>query len=132
LTGELVIDASACVPLLIAGRLPDELAGQTIVGPPLLWSEATSALNELVWRGILADGEARVALQRFNELTIEPRQPSTLYEDALVIARSLGWAKTYDAEYVALAQILGASLLTLDARLRRGADRLVTFYSLQE
>jgi hypothetical protein len=29
-----------------------------------------------------------------------------------------GWAKTYDAEYVALAK------LTVDRRLRRGADRL--------
>jgi predicted nucleic acid-binding protein len=36
----------------------------------------------------------------------------------------LGWAKTYDAEYVALARLLGCRLVTLDARLRRGADRL--------
>ena len=32
--------------------------------------------------------------------------------------------RTYDAEYVALAKILGCRLVTLDARLRRGADRL--------
>jgi predicted nucleic acid-binding protein len=36
----------------------------------------------------------------------------------------MGWAKTYDAEYVALARLLGCRLVTLDARLRRGADRL--------
>jgi predicted nucleic acid-binding protein len=36
----------------------------------------------------------------------------------------MGWAKTYDAEYVALARLLGARVVTLDARLRRGADRL--------
>ena len=36
----------------------------------------------------------------------------------------LGWAKTYDAEYVALASLLGCRLVTVDGRLRRGADRL--------
>jgi len=37
----------------------------------------------------------------------------------------LGWAKTYDAEYVALARTLECSLLTTDRRLQRGAERIV-------
>lgn len=32
--------------------------------------------------------------------------------------------RTYDAEYLALARLLGCRLVTLDGRLRRGADRL--------
>jgi predicted nucleic acid-binding protein len=40
------------------------------------------------------------------------------------VAEEFGWAKTYDAEYVALAKIEGCRLVTLDGRLRRGADRL--------
>jgi hypothetical protein len=40
------------------------------------------------------------------------------------IADELGWAKTYDAEYLALAGVLGCRLVTLDLRLRRGAERL--------
>jgi predicted nucleic acid-binding protein len=36
----------------------------------------------------------------------------------------MGWGRTYDAEYVALATLLGCRLVTLDTRLRRGADRL--------
>jgi predicted nucleic acid-binding protein len=36
----------------------------------------------------------------------------------------LGWASTYDAEYVALAKISDCRLVTVDGRLRRGADRL--------
>jgi predicted nucleic acid-binding protein len=33
-------------------------------------------------------------------------------------------AKTYDAEYVALAGLLRCRLVTIDGRLRRGAGRL--------
>jgi predicted nucleic acid-binding protein len=40
------------------------------------------------------------------------------------LADELGWAKTYYAEYVGLAKLLGCRLVTLDARLRRGTDRL--------
>ena len=39
-------------------------------------------------------------------------------------ADEMGWARTYDAEYVALARLLDCRLVTLDSRLRRGADRL--------
>jgi len=35
-----------------------------------------------------------------------------------------GWAKTYDAQYVALARILACRLVTLDGRLRCGTERL--------
>lgn len=40
------------------------------------------------------------------------------------IARDLGWARTYDAEFVALAQLLDCRLVTLDERLIRGSSRL--------
>jgi predicted nucleic acid-binding protein len=44
---------------------------------------------------------------------------------AWVVADELGWARTYDAEYVALARSLECRLVTLDERLRRGAGRVV-------
>jgi len=44
---------------------------------------------------------------------------------SLELARSLGWAKTYDAEYIAVAQALACPLLTIDARLARGAGHVV-------
>lgn len=52
-----------------------------------------------------------------------PTGPAGLYTRAYAIASELGWAKTYDAEYLALAALLGGRVLTTDARLRRGADR---------
>ena len=44
--------------------------------------------------------------------------------EAWQVSNELGWAKTYDAEYVALARLLNCRLITLDARLRRTAGRV--------
>jgi hypothetical protein len=41
------------------------------------------------------------------------------------VADALGWAKTCDAEYVDLARLLRCRLVSIDARLPRGASRLV-------
>lgn len=49
---------------------------------------------------------------------------SELGADAWKIADEFGWGRTYDAEYVALARLLDCRLVTLDAHLRRGTDRL--------
>ena len=48
------------------------------------------------------------------------------------MARQLGWAKTFDAEYVALALLVQGRLLTRDRRLRRGASRLVIVVGPEE
>ena len=48
------------------------------------------------------------------------------------MADELGWARTYDAEYVALARLLDCRVVTADERLRRGADRLGFVVTVQE
>jgi predicted nucleic acid-binding protein len=55
---------------------------------------------------------------------VESRAPAKLGPTAWRIADELGWAKTYDAEYVAVAQLLGCRVVTLDGRMLRGAARL--------
>lgn len=52
---------------------------------------------------------------------IEPRRPAGLRERAWQIADRMGWAKTYDAEYCALAELLGCEIITGDRRLRAAA-----------
>lgn len=120
-----MIDASVVLYLISAGRLAD-LEPYHPVGPPLLWSEVTSVLRRAAWRGVITDVTASASLDTFLSSAVESLVPGDLYPAATRIAASLGWAKTYDAEYLALAQILEASLLTRDARLKRGAAHLVS------
>lgn len=66
----------------------------------------------------------RSAFERLADAPVSSRAPAVLGREAWRVADELGWAKTYDAEYVALAQLLGTRLLTLDARLARATQRL--------
>jgi len=100
------------------------LADDNLVAPSLMWSEARSALHEVAWRGDLSRSDALAAFRRLETAPVALSAPDELGEEAWRLADELGWAKTYDAEYLALAGILGCRLVTLDARLRRGADRL--------
>lgn len=120
----LVLDASVVVADSFSATRLRRLGDDRLVAPPLMWSEARSALHELAWRGQIADEDAEVARRNLDTCPVERRDPDELGAEAWRIADELGWAKTYDAEYVALARLLGCRLVTLDARLRRGADRL--------
>lgn len=109
-----------------AAELPDWSRDVELIAPHLLWSEALSVLRESVWRGVVPAAEAERVRVRLSTLPITAQAPSDLRDRAWSVAVRLGWAKTYDAEYVALAEIEETRLLTLDARLQRGAARLVT------
>jgi predicted nucleic acid-binding protein len=121
----LVVDASLMVEWCIDVEedLAELVPGERCA-PALMWSEARSALHEWVWRGRLSADRADRARSRLNDADVELRAHPGLADEAWRIADALGWAKTYDAEYVALASLLGCRLVTVDARLRRGADRL--------
>jgi predicted nucleic acid-binding protein len=98
--------------------------GYDLVAPPLVLSESCSVLHETQWRKDLPHELARLALDRLIVAPIR-LQPLESHKQAWEIAELLGWAKTYDAEYVALARSLGCTLVTLDDKLRRGVRDLV-------
>ncbi len=43
---------------------------------------------------------------------------------SMAIAHWLGWSKTYDAEYLALARLLRVPIATFEQRVKRAAERL--------
>ena len=46
------------------------------------------------------------------------------------LADQLGWASTYDAEYVALTQLQADAFVTLDAKLARSVEGVVATASI--
>ncbi len=113
----MVIDASALVKAALSDNLAD-LGRLVLHAPTLIWSESASALNQLLWRSEVSANEARSSLVGILSQPLEIVPSSELVERASAIAKRLGWAKTYDAEYLALAERLNVPLLTADARLR--------------
>lgn len=121
-----MVDASVAVYLASMLKLPDVLGGFDCVAPPLMWSEALSTLVEAAYRGALPDAELHLIAERLEALPVAVAAVDAGHRRrSLEISRTLGWAKTYDAEYVALAQARGCPLLTVDRRLMRGAGRLI-------
>lgn len=123
--GTIVIDASAALHAAASERGFAGLAAAQLVAPALLWSECTSVLREMHYRGEISTALKDAALARILHGSIQKRSTRRLYVEASRIAVELGWAKTYDAEYVALARMLQAPLVTRDARLLRGARRVL-------
>ena len=124
-SGILVIDASAALHAAASEQGFDRFSA-TLVAPALLWSECTSVLREMQYRDEISAALKEAALSRILEGPIQSRSPRRLYVEASRLAVELGWAKTCDAEYVALARMLAAPLLTRDARLVRGASRVLS------
>lgn len=87
-------------------------------------TEASSVLHEMAWRGDITKPRAKTMLSRLLDAPVEVRAPKDLIKAAWKVADEFGWAKTYDAQYVALAQLTDCRLLTIDERMLRGVARL--------
>jgi predicted nucleic acid-binding protein len=121
----LVVDAAVVITVCLSEIGWKSLGREELVAPHLMWSEASSVMHELRWRTEISRELAALALDRLATADITPRRPKGLIDEAWQIADRLGWAKTYDAEYLALARLLKCRLLTTDARLRSSGANLV-------
>lgn len=97
-------------------------ADTELLSPPLLWPEVRSALHQIAWRRQLPKAEVASAHERLSGCPVTTRDPALLGRRAWDIADRFGWTKTYDAEYLALAELLDCRLVTLDRRLRDRVD----------
>src|SRR5689334_5685886 len=118
-----VVDCGAVLQL--AGEPVELAAGHELLAPTLLRSQTLSALHEAVHRGELAPETALERLERIRTLPIRLLGDAVLRRRAWAVADRLGWAETYDAEYVALTQLQADALVTLDAGLARRVAGIV-------
>jgi predicted nucleic acid-binding protein len=123
-----VVDASAVLHLASEGvEVPTE---HELLAPTLLRSQTLSALHEAVARGDVSPDVARERLARIGRMRIRLLGDAVLRRRAWVLADQLGWASTYDAEYVALTQLQADVLVTLDLELARRVDGIVATASI--
>lgn len=118
----IVLDASAAVEWLLVRGSARDVAERfrdpdiTVHAPSFLGIEVASALRGLV-RGRHASAErAARALADLADADIALHDPSPLLPRVWQLRDNLS---AYDAAYVALAETLGASLVTMDARIAR-------------
>lgn len=96
-----------------------------LLAPTLLRSQTLSALHEAVHAGEIPAEVARDRLRRIGAMPIRLLGDAVLRRKAWDIAEQLGWAETYEAEYVALTQLQADALVTLNAELARRLDGIV-------
>lgn len=120
----LVIDATVAIAAVARNDGFEALGDRDLVAPPLMWSEARSTLHLALWKSKVTEEHARLQHDRLETCPVRRIESPDLGKTAWQLAEQFGWGRTYDAEYVALAKILGCKLVTLDGALRRGADRL--------
>jgi len=123
-----VVDAGAVLHL--AGEEMEVSAEHELLAPTLLRSQALSALHEAVHQGELPAGVARDLLDRIGRMKIRLLGDAVLRRRAWEVADRLGWATTYDAEYVALTQLQADAFVTMDTELARSVEGLVATASI--
>ena len=107
-----VVDCGAVLHLVREGiQVPPE---HELLAPTLLRSQTLSALHEAVHRGELPPDTALDQLARIRALPIRLLGDAVLRRRAWDLADQLGWAGTYDAEYLALTQLQADAFITLD------------------
>jgi predicted nucleic acid-binding protein len=125
-----VVDAG--VVLHLASTDLEVRAGHQLLAPTLLRSQTLSALHEAVHRGEVPGDVGRQRLARIGRMPIRLLGDAVLRRRAWELADRLGWASTYDAEYLALTQLQADAFVTLDPELASSAERLVTVASIED
>ena len=114
------------VVLHLASEEIEVPAEHELLAPTLLRSQTLSALHEAVHAGEMQRDVALAQLTRIRAMPIRLLGDAVLRRRAWELAEQLGWAETYDAEYVALTQLQADAFVTLDAKLARRLEGVVS------
>ena len=120
----IVLDASAAVDWLVqaaaAQRIESRIFShnQSLHAPELLDLEVAQVLRRLMREGALSASRAEHAIQDLLDMRITRYPHSFLLPRIWQLRHNLS---AYDAAYVVLAEKLGATLLTRDAKLASAA-----------
>ncbi|WP_322762923.1 type II toxin-antitoxin system VapC family toxin [Frankia sp. Cr2] len=117
----LVVDASVIITALgddgpDGDRARDRLRGQQLTAPELIDLEVVSVLRRLRAGGHLDTRRAELALTDLIDLPLRREPHRRLLSRCWELRENL---TSYDAAYVALAEVLGVAVLTTDKRLAR-------------
>lgn len=135
MSGTVCVDASLFLSIVFddpqranASRLWGDwlAAGTPLVAPPLFHAEITSVIRLRSYRGELPPATAHELLSAGLDSPVEIWSDSAaLQPRALDLAALFNQPKAYDAQYLAVADILGCELWTADRRLAESvASRL--------
>lgn len=127
MAGPVCVDAS----LALKWILPEDLSGLadalleawrrdevTLFAPPIFQAEVTSIIRERAFRGDISIAGADTLLESALRWPITvPASFPRLQRIALGYAHRFNRPKAYDAQYLALAEVLGCELWTGDRRL---------------
>jgi len=116
---QIVCDASALVALLLDGGsdgqwVTETIAGSDLAAPYLVEFESANIIRRHERAGIIGADQAAQAHVDLLDLAIELWSYELLAARARELRHNLS---SYDASYVALAELTGAMLVTLDERI---------------
>ena len=120
----IVLDASAALDLLMRGPAALMIAarvfarGESVHAPHLIDLEITQGLRRLVLAGIMTLERADLALETWRTLPVRRWGHQALLHRVWALRGTL---TAYDAAYVALAETLGAALVTTDGKIARAS-----------
>jgi predicted nucleic acid-binding protein len=109
-------------------RMQWESSNIELIGPPIFHAEVTSVLREEVFFKRLSDEEGEEAFRLYSLIQISIIYSPAIYRKAWELAKQYNLPRTYDMQYLAVAEIENCDFWTLDRKLVntvRGKNRRV-------